>query len=312
MAYRGAADTRPWFFESAMTESNFFPVINEFARKENFCCEQLDALVWSKYPSFDACSAEPTKEGCAHVLDCEAHPPPECATRSYGSPHATRNEHFLAGARALLGRDRTFGDALYQEIVADDGTSTKTGIPLDFDGVTRSLGLFLLQRPRLLPNPNAALDLASARRGRAIFESPSVGCASCHPLPLTTVTADFDPFGVPLRFPPLVTPRRSPAGADVDRVTPGFLQTFNTAQQDDGGIRFGVPQLRGIWDRAPRFLHDGRARSLREALATPGHPALLPGETGYDETDGVLDTHGATSALDARELESLISFLETL
>lgn len=312
MAYRGAHDTRPWFFETAMTESNFFPVINELARKENFCCEQLDPLIWSKYPSTEACTAAPDRAGCEHVLHCRTSPPPECAARTYGSPHPTRNEHFLAGARALFGRDRTFGDALHKDIIDASGKPQRTGLLLDFDGVTRSLGLFLLARPRFFPNPNAAIDLPAARRGRALYESPTVGCNACHPLPLTTVTRDFNPFGVPLRFAPVISPLREPSGADADRVTPGFLQTFPLAEQDAAGVRFGVPQLRGIWDRARRFFHDGRARSLREALATPGHPALLPGETGFNETNGVFDTHGATSTLTATQLEELIAFLETL
>ncbi|RMH38613.1 MAG: hypothetical protein D6689_19075 [Deltaproteobacteria bacterium] len=313
MAYRGAADTRPWFFESSMAESNFFPVINEFARKENFCCEQLDPLIWPAYPSVTDCLADPQRDGCNHVLDCEHDPPPECAERRYGSKHLTRNAHFRAAARALFGRDRTFGDALYQEVVADDGSVRREGIALDFDGVTRALGLFLLQEPRLLPNPNAALDLPAARRGRQIYESAETGCNTCHPLPVTAVSTTYNPLGLPLRFPAVVTPRQNPVtGANADLVNPLFIGTFPDTQQDAAGVYFGVPQLRGIWDRASRFLHDGRARSLREALATPGHPALAPGEIGYNETYGMPDTHGATSHLSADDLEDLIAFLLTL
>lgn len=312
MAYRGASDTRPWFFESAMTEVNFFPVINEFDRKENFCCEQLDPLVWSKYPSTEQCLDEPTRAGCEHVLDCPKNPPPECATRSYGSPHLLRNELFLAGARELFGRDHTFGDGVYSELIGLDGKTTRQGIALDFNGVTRSIGLFLLQRPRFFPNPNAAVESAAARRGKLLYESPQTGCNSCHPLPLTTVTREFNPAGVLLRFPPLITPRKDGAGRDADRVTPPFLESFPTAQQDAAGVRFGVPQLRGIWDHARRFFHDGRAPSLREALATPGHPALRPGEVGFNETNGMPDTHGSTSTLSAQELDDLVAFLLTL
>lgn len=307
MAYRGAFDTRPWFMETAMTEANFFPVINEFSRKENFCCEGLDPLIFSHYPTAEACLADPALAGCNHVLHCEEDPPPECQTRTYGSPYLTRSAHFLAGARALFGRDRTVGDALSE---GDAGKGH--GIPLDFGGVSRSLGLFLLQKPRFFPNPNAALDLAAARRGRALFENPAVGCNACHPLPLTTVTKEWNPSGVPLRFPAVVTPRRTPDGLNADAITKGFLQTFPDAEQDEGGVRFGVPQLRGVWDRAARFYHDGRAPSLREALATPGHPALRPGERGYNETDGMPDTHGATSQLSATDLEDLIAFLNAL
>lgn len=63
----------------------------------------------------------------------------------------------------------------------------REGITLDCAGVTRALGLFLLQRPRFLPNPNRALDLPSARRGRDVYTSPGTGCNTCHPLPLTTI-----------------------------------------------------------------------------------------------------------------------------
>lgn len=310
MAYRGAFDTRPWFFESAMGETNFFPVINEFNRRENFCCEQADPLIWANYPSYEACVVDPSAAGCHHVTHCQEDPPPECSVRGYGSPYLTRNLHFLGQSKILFGRDRTVGDALYEE--SFDDNEPRRGILLDFNGVTRALGLFLLQQPRFLPNPNAYVAAPALRRGRAIYESPAAGCNTCHPLPLTTVTAEFNPFGVPLRFPPLVTPRRNPKGEDVDRITPGFIQTFPQAEQDAGGVRFGVPQLRGLWDRASRLYHDGRAPNLRQALATPGHVVLEAGETGFNEKDGVPNTHGATSHLSKDEFLDLMAFVLSL
>jgi DNA-binding beta-propeller fold protein YncE len=313
MAYRGAFDTRPWFIESSMAETNFFPVINEFARKENFCCEQLDPLVWGNYPSASSCYKQPEQSGCEHVLDCEVNPPPECADRAYGSPHALRADHFLAAATKLLGRERTFGDALYDEWVDANGDLVREGIRLDFSGVTQAIGLFLLQRPRFYPNPNAALRLSAAEHGRDIFESSATGCSSCHPLPLTSVTKDFNPAGVPLLFPALVTPRLNLAtGEPADQVNKLFLGTFPDTKQDGLGLHIGVPQLRGIWDRADAFLHDGRAPSLLEALATPGHDALGPGQTGFNETFGMGDTHGGTSHLSAEQMGDLIAFLLTL
>jgi len=313
MAYRGASDTRPWFIESSMDETNFFPVINEFGRRENFCCEQTDPLVWAKYPWISDCVAEPDEEGCLHVLECEAHPPPECASRGYGSPHALRAQHFVAGAKKLFGRERTFGDALYDEWVGDDGQLERRGIRLDFNGVTRAIGLFLMQRPRLHPNPNAALALPAAERGRAIYESSATGCANCHPLPTTAISTDFNPSGLPLVFAAVVSPRlNQDTGENADRVNPLFLGTFPETKQDASGLHLGSPQLRGIWDRASRFLHDGRARSLREVLATPGHAALEPGETGFNETLGMPDTHGGTSQLNPAQIEDLIAFLLSL
>ena len=315
MSYRGAFDSRPWFIESAMDELNFFPVINEFARRENYCCEELDPVVWSKYPTLAQCTANPSQAGCNHVTNCEADPPPECAARDYGSPFLRRDTAFLDAARRLLGRERTFGDALHEDA---PGGGTR-GIALDFNGVTHALGLFLLAEPRLPPNPNRATPTAAQARGRQIFQRAEVGCVMCHPLPVTT-TANapaFSPFGMPVVFAPVVTPRLNlETGADADQVTQGFIDTFQTrgvhVLQDVDGLHIGAAPLRGIWDRGNRFYHDGRAHSLREALATPGHPALAPGEIGRNERHGVLDTHGGTSQLTPEELDDLIEFLKTL
>ena len=49
-------------------------------------------------------------------------------------------------------------------------------------------------------------------------------------------------------------------------------------QGDEGRVEttegtFTTMQLRGIFDRPPTFLHHGRAKSIREVLLTPNHPA---------------------------------------
>ncbi|MBI2376617.1 MAG: YncE family protein [Deltaproteobacteria bacterium] len=312
MAQRGLYDTRPWFFESSMSEENFFPVLNEFARKENFCCEELDPVIWSKYPTPVECAASPDRAGCNHVMRCESDPPPECGRRPYGSEHKRRPEFIRAAARTLLGRDTTIGDALWIE--SSDGT--RKPIPLDFEGITRAVGLFMLSTPRLLPNPNAHLKLPSLRRGRALFEEPSVGCGFCHPLPRTTNAtrpALFAPFRTPIRFAPVISPSRAPDGADASRVTAGFITTFPETVQGPQGLHFGSTPLRGLWDRpSTRFFHDGRGRSLRESLAPPGHPILQPGDIGRNERDGVFDTHGGTSHLSRWQLEDLMSFVLSL
>ncbi len=311
-AYRGAFDSRPWFLEAAMDQNNFFPVLNEFNRKENFCCEELDPLIWPNYPSVDTCVAKPATPGCNHVLNCEQDPPPECATRRYGSPYLTRDEFFLAAVQKLVGRTKTFGDSLRL-------AGTSDPIDLNFDGITRALGLFLLSSPRLPPNPNAALDLPSAKRGKELYQRSELGCATCHPLPVTAVAIepDFSPSGIAVRLPPVITPTLDDKGQPADLVTQGFRSSFQvgklgSTEQGPEGIHFGIPQLRGIFDRAQRFFHDGRSRSLRSALLTPGHPALPPGEKGFNERYGLIDTHGGTSQLTADEVDDLVSFLESL
>ncbi len=313
MAQRGLYDTRPWFFESAMNEDNFFPVLNEFARRENFCCEELDMMVWAKYPKITACQAEPTLAGCNHVLHCSDDPPPECATRPYAqTPFNKRSDFIKDAARKLFGRDKAFGDVLFK----DDGTGVRKPLDLDFDGITKALGLFMLRTPRLLPNPNRALNLPTATRGETLFRQPGVGCNNCHPLPVTTTASlpsVFSPFGMPIRFPPVITPERRPDGTDAMLVNDAFIATFPLTVQTPAGLFVGSTPLRGLWDRPQtRLYHDGRARSLREALATPGHPVLLPGEIGRNERDGAVDTHGGTSALDRYQLQDLINFVRTL
>ena len=311
-AYRGAYDTRPWFLEAAMDEKNFFPVLNEFARRENFCCEGLDPLVWSHYPPVNQCLSAPATPGCDHVLHCTKDPPPECAQRRYGSSYLKRDDFILAGAQRLLGRTTTFGDSLRLAGTAD-------AIALDFDGITRSVGLFLLAAPRLPPNPNRAIGLPGADRGAALYQRSELGCANCHPLPVTTVAIepDFSPSGISVRLPPVITPTLDPKGQPADLITPGFQQTFTvgklgSTEQGPEGIHLGIPQLRGIWDRGAMFFHDGRARSLRSALLPPGHPALGPGERGYNERYGVIDTHGGTSQLSGDDMDDLAAFLLTL
>ncbi|MCC7074458.1 MAG: beta-propeller fold lactonase family protein [Deltaproteobacteria bacterium] len=329
-AYRGAADTRPWFIEAAMDENNFLPVTNEFARIENFCCS--DYTLWPEGAPADCISNPPpecTSEPNANSVD--SFEPTRTAT-AFPQPRptgaTTRSQHFLAAFERLTGRTESFGDGLYFE---DPITLERESLPIDFDGVTRALGLFLLASPRLLPNPNDP-NAPAALRGKALFESAATGCAVCHPAPTFAVSTDNNPFEVPLRFPPVVTPVRGPNGINYDLLNGGFMGVFPMTEQDTCAeycgddvcsedaracddrmnLRMGVPTLRGVWDRAELFLHDGRANNLREVLCTPGHPALREGERGFNERDGIVDSHGGTSHLTPQEIDDLIAYLLTL
>jgi 6-phosphogluconolactonase (cycloisomerase 2 family) len=329
MAYRGAYDTRPWFFESAFDHTNFKPVMNEFARIENFCCS--DYTLWPN----------------GAPADCEQNPPPECGLDGPGSrdgfaahrdddvlsharptDFATRDSFYLAQAERVIGRSMSFGDSVYFE---NPITEERSASKLDFDGITRALGVFLLTDTNLLPNPNPQ-NSDEVNLGRALFERPDTGCATCHAGPGFSVATDHNPFNVPVRMAPVVTPNRADDGTNLDLFAGGFVDTFPLSQQEScedvcgadlcdidnavcddlREVRFGSPPLRGIWDRAPSMLHDGRAQGLREVLATPGHPALGQGQVGFNVRDGVVDSHGGTSHLTAAELEALIAFLESL
>lgn len=330
MAYRGAADTRPWFFEAAMDESNFKPVINELARVENFCCS--DYTLWPEGPP-PRCAENPPP-GCAEAPNAAsadgfaAARDPALFHAPRPTRHVSRDALFLEVAQRLIGRTESFGDGLWFE---DPLTGDRAPVPLNFDGMTRALGLFLLTEPRLLPNPNPR-DTQAVKRGQALFESPATGCATCHPAPSFAASTQVNPAGVPLRMGPVVTPLRAADGTNLDLFAAGFVTTFPQASMESceevcgealcaadasacdhlRNVRFGVPSLRGLWDRAPRFLHDGRARSLREVLLPPGHAALAPGEIGYNERDGVPDTHGGTSHLTPAQVDDLVEYLLSL
>ncbi len=329
-AYRGAADTRPWFIEAAMDETNFLPVTNEFARIENFCCSDYTLWPDGAPPS---CATDPPPEctSAPNANSVDSFEPTRTAT-PYPQPRPTtsltRSQHFLAAFERLTGRTESFGDGIYFE---DPVTLERAPVLIDFDGVTRALGLFLLAAPRLLPNPYDP-KAPAALRGQALFESSATGCSVCHPAPTFAVSTDNNPFDVPLRFPPVVTPVRGPDGTNYDLLNAGFMGVFPMTEQDTCteycgaevcaddpkacddrmNLRMGVPTLRGTWDRAELFLHDGRATSLREVLCTPGHPALKDGERGFNERDGIVDTHGGTSHLTPQEIDDLIAYLLTL
>jgi cytochrome c peroxidase len=157
------------------------------------------------------------------------------------------------------------------------------------------------------------------RAGRALYERPDVGCAGCHPAP--AFTDKRHPPNSNRAFPPLVTAAARDAVHTL--VSPHRIDAVQDHAPEDRGRlwerpgTFPAPSLRGLWARPPRFLHHGGAITLREVLATPGHPALRPAapraqaerpggmELGLNERDGVPDTHGGTSHLNVWELECL-------
>ena len=76
--------------------------------------------------------------------------------------------------------------------------------------------------------------------------------------------------------------------------------------------QMNTPSLRGMWTQA-NLLHHGLARSIREAVLAPGHPALKPGENGFAiDRFGNIDVHGVTSMLTADQVEQLVQYVQTI
>jgi len=112
----------------------------------------------------------------------------------------------------------------------------------------------------------------SADRGRVLFESAAVGCATCHAGPMYTDSRlDAKPF----------------AKHDVGTGTGDPAETL--------GPSFDTPSLVGLYRSAP-YMHDGRAATIEEVLTTAN----------------VGDKHGRTSALSKSQLDDLSAFLRSL
>jgi DNA-binding beta-propeller fold protein YncE len=115
----------------------------------------------------------------------------------------------------------------------------------------------------LAPRDAASGELSdAAARGRAVFEREKAGCANCHPAPHFTDKKLHD-VGL---------------GSPED-----FYPTYNT------------PSLVGV-SRRVLFLHDGRARSLRDVLTGPHNPSAVT----------------ALGELSDDELKDLLAYLESL
>ncbi len=204
------------------------------------------------------------------------------------------------------------------------------GKEFSFRELQKFIGDYQANEPRLLPNPNEQTD-PMVLYGKELFENPLVGCSGCHPAP--SFTDKVNVYNQNKSFPPLVTPTardniHTLISADRIDYLNGYTRSWDT--KDTGRVEekegfYVAPSLLGIWARPPRFLHHGGAMSLREVLCTPGHPALRPlpptriiperpdhWEKGFNERDGVPDTHGVTSHLSVWDIECLIKFIQSI
>jgi len=184
-------------------------------------------------------------------------------------------------------RDQFFRE-VSQELIGRD---------IGFDQMIRNIGAFLVVEPRLLPSPFAK-DTEQVDRGRALFFRFDVGCLFCHPSPSFSSPESFEGMISLARFD---RPRRS--------LDPNVSIKYLENARD--GF-FNANTVRGLWDRRGALLHDGRARTIREVLLTPGHPCLAEGERAFNENGGQPDSHAGISHLDCEEIADLIAFLHTI
>lgn len=111
-------------------------------------------------------------------------------------------------------------------------------------------------------NPHRATAGEAAKRGEAVFRSAKAGCATCH---------------------------------SGDYFTDGKIHSVGTGEKGDVYKGYNPPSLVGVFDRAA-YLHDGRAKSLRELLTKAHNPEDVVGK----------------GALTPAELADLVAYLLTL
>ena len=148
----------------------------------------------------------------------------------------------LMASSMELEKDRSF-DALVQTVVPV--------IKQEFETVVRHL------RPPRYPYE---IDRALASRGKALFESPQIGCSGCH--------GTYDGRGN-VRWPG----RHVDVGTDGSRravVSDGFIETFNQSPlAAEGALRrsegYAATPLTGVWANFP-YLHTGSVPTLHHLL----------------------------------------------
>jgi DNA-binding beta-propeller fold protein YncE len=200
---------------------------------------------------------------------------------------------------------------------------------------------------RLLPSPFDKQN-PSVKRGQQLFNSAQVMCGVCHTAPEFTNKTALLANNDRRALPQLTTMTRRDASYSLASVfametvndNPLGLEYEGKGRFEDKEGTFTTMTLRGIFDRPPVFLHHGRARSLREVVMTPNHPAarkyLFPvmmgdevvradqQEIGFnelterfltgalDKQNRVIDSHGGTSHLRPGQIEDLVNFMKVI
>jgi YVTN family beta-propeller protein len=91
----------------------------------------------------------------------------------------------------------------------------------------------------------------AAERGRAVFRSARAACNTCHGGP---------------------------------ELTDGKIHIAGLEEPDDAYRGYNPPSLRGVYDKDP-YLHDGRSKTLEEALSGPHEPDAVTGLGSLSEAE---------------------------
>ncbi len=145
---------------------------------------------------------------------------------------------------------------------------TTAGRSADLDALAVYTNSFPVRLSPHIPAPGKLSP--EAERGRAIFFSAETKCATCHSGPYYTDSRLAKPFN------------RHDVGT-------------GGGPDEKIGPRYDTPTLLGTY-RVTAYLHDGRAKTLREVLTVHNQG----------------DRHGKTSHLTAGEVDDLVAFLKSL
>jgi hypothetical protein len=215
------------------------------------------------------------------------------------------------------------------------------GKAFNFRDFQRFIGEFQAAETRLMPNPYDPAH-PSAVRGKRLFNRLDTGCVVCHSPPEFTNKSEILSNNHERVLPSIISFTRREKAFTL--VGPHWMDSVNGYKRDleyweKGRVErqeghMTVFPLRGLFDRPFSFLHHGRARSIREVIASPDHYALrkfkyppLRGgekirenqrERGFNEISFIEertyfpDTHGGTSHLSAVQIRDLENFLLTI
>jgi hypothetical protein len=178
-------------------------------------------------------------------------------------------------------RNQFEGTGLMSDADFDFGTRSqplgdkKAGLSVDLDALAAYLTSLTTEPVSPFRDANGALTPAAVR-GKALFESTTLGCTTCHSGPRLTDSHFVTP-GIPLLH-------------DVGTLNAAAGQRLG---QPLTGI--DTPTLHSVWSSAP-YLHDGSAATLRDVLTT----------------HNVGDKHGTTSQLTPANLDDLVAYLLSL